>query len=276
MGRRRLIAALAISSLAVAATAAAVVVATTHPAVAATRAARTHAAPAAARTKSLAGKVILIDPGHNVNNWRHPAQINRPVFYGIPGQTKPCDTTGTSTDSGYPEARYTLAVGLHAVKILRDMGATVVMTPVNTRPWGPCITGRAALGNSIHADAAVSIHADGAPSWVHGFYVIAPSTPLPGVGLGPKRIARDVKLGAAMLKAYHVTTGMKISNLYTSGYLRSDGYGGTNLSHVPKIFIETGNMRSPGNARKLESPAFRHLAAWGIAYGIRLYLTGHM
>ena len=102
------------------------------------------------------------------------------------------------------------------------------------------------------------------------------STPLPGVGLGPKRIARDVKLGAAMLRAYHVTTGMKISNLYTSGYLRSDAYGGTNLSHVPKIFIETGNMRSPGNARKLESPAFRHLAAWGIAYGIRLYLTGHM
>jgi N-acetylmuramoyl-L-alanine amidase len=235
-------------------------------------AAATHAAP----RKSLAGKVILIDPGHNVNNWMHPAEINRPVFYGIPGATKPCDTTGTATDSGYTEARYTLAVGLHAVRILRDMGATVVMTPVNTRPWGPCITGRAALGNSLHADAAVSIHADGAPANVHGFYVIAPSTPLPGVGLGPRRIARDVKLGKAMLHAYHLVTGMKISNLYTSGFLRSDAYGGTNLSHVPKIFIETGNMRSPGNAAKLESPAFRHLAAWGIADGIRLYLTGHM
>jgi N-acetylmuramoyl-L-alanine amidase len=230
----------------------------------------------AGSVKSLAGKVILIDPGHNVRNRLHPAEINRPVPYGIPGATKPCDTTGTATASGYPEARYTLAVGLHAVKILRDMGATVVMTPVNTRPWGPCITRRAAIGNGIHADAAVSIHADGAASWVHGFYVIVPSHTLPNVGLGPRRIARDVRLGAAMLKAYHRTTGMKISNLYTSGYLRSDAYGGTNLSHVPKIFIETGNMRSPGNAAKLHSRAFRHLSAWGIAYGIRLYLTGRM
>ena len=39
--------------------------------------------------KSLAGKMILIDPGHNVRNRLHPAEINRPVFYGIPGATKP-------------------------------------------------------------------------------------------------------------------------------------------------------------------------------------------
>jgi N-acetylmuramoyl-L-alanine amidase len=234
------------------------------------------AAPAAFGTKALAGKVIHVDPGHNLTNWRYPAEINRPVPYGPPGATKPCDTTGTATDSGYPEARFTLAVGLHVVKYLRWMGATVVMTPVNTRPWGPCITGRAALGNRIHADAAVSIHADGAPSWAHGFYVIAPSTPLPNVGLGPRRIARDVKLGKAMLKAYRLVTGMKYSNLYPTGFLRSDAYGGTDLSHVPKIFIETGNMRSPGNARRLESPTFRHRIALGIAEGIRLYLTGSM
>jgi N-acetylmuramoyl-L-alanine amidase len=233
-------------------------------------------APAAHAAKALAGKVIQIDPGHNVTNWRYPAEINRPVLYGPPGATKPCDTTGTATDSGYPEARYTLAVGLHVVKYLRWMGATVVMTPVNTRPWGPCITGRAALGNRIHADAAVSIHADGAPSWAHGFYVIAPSTPLPNVGLGPRRIARDVKLGKAMLKAYGAVTGMHYSNLYPTGFLRSDAYGGTDLSHVPKIFIETGNMRSAGNAARMESRTFRHRIALGIAEGIRLYLIGRM
>src|SRR6185312_10162277 len=105
--------------------------------------------PRAASGKSLAGKVILIDPGHNIRNGLHPTQINQPVFYGIPGAPKPCDTTGTATNSGYPEARYTLAVGLHVVKILRDMGATVVMTPVNTRTWGPCITRRAAIGNQL-------------------------------------------------------------------------------------------------------------------------------
>jgi N-acetylmuramoyl-L-alanine amidase len=244
----------------------------------ATAAAGAHRASAAraAATKSLAGKVIVIDPGHNVRNRLHPTEINRPVFYGIPGATKPCDTTGTATASGFTEAKYNLEVGIHVVRILRDMGATVIMTHVNTRPWGPCITRRAALGNINHADAAVSIHADGSPASVHGFYVIAPSTPLPGVGLGPKRIIRDVHLGSAMLKAFRKITGMPVSNLYTTGFLRSDAYGGTNLSHVPKIFIETGNMPNPGDAAKLESRAFRLRAALGIAKGIRLYLTGHL
>src|SRR5581483_2732508 len=105
-----------------------------------------------AHAKSLTGKVLHVDPGHNMTNWKYPTQINRPVLYGPPGQTKPCDTTGTATASGYTEARFNLAVGLHVVKYLRWMGATVVMTPVNTRPWGPCITGRAAIGNRIHAD----------------------------------------------------------------------------------------------------------------------------
>jgi N-acetylmuramoyl-L-alanine amidase len=245
-----------------------------HPAT--TASAHRAPAPGAAAKKSLAGRVIVIDPGHNVRNRLHPTEINRPVFFGIPGETKPCDTTGTATAGGYTEAQYNLSVGIHVVRILRDMGATVVMTPVNTRPWGPCITRRAALGNIHHADAAVSIHADGSPASVHGFYVIAPSTPLPGVGLGPRRIARDVHLGAAMLKAFRKVTGMPISNLYTTGFLRSDQYAGTNLSHVPKIFIETGNMPNPGDAAKLESRAFRHRAALGIAEGIRLYLTGHL
>src|SRR5205085_11922153 len=137
-------------------------------------------------------------------------------------------------------------------------------------------TRRPAIGNRINADAAVSIHAAGAPSWVHGFYVIVPRYPLPGVGLGPRRIAHDVRLGAAMIRAYRAITRLHISNLYTSGYLRSDDYAGTNLSHVPKIFIETGNMRNPRNAARLESRSFRHRIAWGIARGIRLYLTGHI
>ena len=61
-----------------------------------------------------------------------------------------------------------------------------------------------------------------------------------------------------MLKAYHQITGMPISNLYTTGYLRSDEYAGTNLSHVPKIFIETGNMANAQDMQKL-STAFQTL-----------------
>lgn len=225
-------------------------------------------------TKPLAGKVIVIDPGHNVTNWKYPTQINRPVPYGPPGATKPCDTTGTATAAGLTEARYNLIVGVLAVDILRSRGATVIMTPVNKVPWGPCITARAALGNRNHADAAVSIHADGSPASVHGFYVIVPAYPLPNVGLTSAMIRNDNRLGAAMLRSFHNVTAMHVSNLYRTGYLRSDAYGGTDLSHVPKIFIETGNMPNALDARRMESPTFRHLAALGIANGIQLFLTG--
>jgi N-acetylmuramoyl-L-alanine amidase len=229
--------------------------------------------PATGPTLPLAGKVIVIDPGHNPRNRLHPSQINRPVQYGLgPGYTKPCDTTGTETAGGYTEAEYNLAVARMAVAILRKRGARVVMTPVPTRPWGPCITARAALGNRLHADAAVSIHADGSPASDHGFYVIVPSAPIAYSGLTQTMIRHDRELGAALLRAFHAATGMPISNQYPSGYLASDDYGGTNLSHVPRVFIETGNMPNPGDASRFESPRFRRRAALGIANGITAFV----
>jgi N-acetylmuramoyl-L-alanine amidase len=225
--------------------------------------------PATGPALPLAGKVIVIDPGHNPRNRYHPSEINRPVQYGLgPGSTKPCDTTGTETASGYTEAEYNLAVARMAVAILRKRGARVVMTPVPSRAWGPCITARAALGNRVHADAAVSIHADGAPASDHGFYVIVPSAPIAYSGLTQTMIRHDRALGAALLRAFHGATGMPVSNQYPTGYLASDSYGGTNLSHVPRVFIETGNMPNAGDAARSESSRFRRLAALGIANGI--------
>jgi N-acetylmuramoyl-L-alanine amidase len=230
--------------------------------------------PATGPTLPLAGKVIVIDPGHNPRNRFHPSEINRPVQYGLgPGSTKPCDTTGTETASGYTEARYNLTVARMAVAILRARGARVVMTPVPRRPWGPCITARAALGNRVHAAAAVSIHADGAPASAHGFYVIVPSAPIAYSGLTRRMIRHDRALGAALLRTFHAATGMPVSNQYPSGYLASDSYGGTNLSHVPRVFIETGNMPNPGDASRFESRRFRRRAALGIADGITAFVT---
>ena len=229
--------------------------------------------PATGPKLPLAGKVIVIDPGHNPRNRFHPSEINRPVQYGLgPGYTKPCDTTGTETASGYTEAEYNLAVARMAVEILRKRGARVVMTPVPSRGWGPCITARAALGNDVHADAAVSIHADGAPASDHGFYVIVPSAPIAYSGLTQAMIGHDRALGSALLRAFHAATGMPVSNQYPSGYLASDSYGGTNLSHFPRVFIETGNMPNAGDAARFESPRFRRLAALGIANGITAFV----
>ena len=69
--------------------------------------------PAAGRAGTqplpLAGRTILVDPGHNGGNATHPAAINRLVPAG--GFRKACDTTGTATNDGrLTEAAFTFDV----------------------------------------------------------------------------------------------------------------------------------------------------------------------
>ena len=188
---------------------------------------------------------------------------------------KPCDTTGTATNDGYAEASYTLDVSYRVVALLRKAGATVILTHTRSSPaWGPCITERAAIGNRSHAAAAISIHADGGPPSGRGFATIVPAAPLPAVGLTAAMIARDRRLAIAVRNAYAAATGMPVSSyLGSHGIFPSNAYAGTNLSRVPKIFIETGNMRNAGDAARLESAAFRQRAAVGIAAGIRAFVA---
>src|SRR6266478_5592816 len=124
----------------------------------------------AALALPLHGKTIVVDPGHNGGNWSHPSEINRLVDAG--GFQKACDTTGTSTNDGYSEASYNFDVATRLARILRAAGARVVLTRTNNTGWGPCINERAAIGNRAHADAAISIHADGGPAGGRGFHVI--------------------------------------------------------------------------------------------------------
>jgi N-acetylmuramoyl-L-alanine amidase len=50
--------------------------------------------------------------------------------------------------------------------------------------------------------------------------------------------------------------------------------GGLNLSTVPKVFIECGNMRNARDAASLTDPAWRQDAAEGIADGLTAFLEG--
>ena len=53
--------------------------------------------------------------------------------------------------------------------------------------------------------------------------------------------------------------------------VRSD-LGGLNLSDVPKVFVETGNMRNAADAARLRSPAYRERQAEALAAGLRAFL----
>ncbi|MDX3779489.1 N-acetylmuramoyl-L-alanine amidase [Streptomyces europaeiscabiei] len=227
-------------------------------------------APAA--TGPLKGKVVVIDPGHNPGNFQHTTEINRKVNIGT--NAKECDTTGTTTNDGYLEAEFTLDVSRRLRTLLEQEGATVKFTQDDDRPWGPCIDERARIGNEAKADAVVSIHADGSGSGNRGFHVILPGSVNEGAADTRPIVAPSRDLGERITGFFVRATGSAPSNYVGDGtgiVTRTD-LGGLNLSTVPKVFIECGNMRDSKDAAQLTSGAWRQKAARGISDGITSFL----
>jgi N-acetylmuramoyl-L-alanine amidase len=227
------------------------------------------AAPARTAERALAGRTVVIDAGHNGGNAAHPREIGRLVDAGT--LRKACDTTGTQTATGYTEAAYNLDLARRLARILRAAGAQVVLTRTNNTGWGPCITERAAVGNRASADSALSIHADGGPARGRGFHVIYP----PSIrGLTDDIAAASFRLALDVRAAYRAGTGLPYATyLGRQGLDRRSDLGGLNLSDVPKVFVETGNMRNATDAALLEDPHFRQQAARALARGLTRFLA---
>ncbi|MGE5287764.1 MAG: N-acetylmuramoyl-L-alanine amidase [Micromonosporaceae bacterium] len=223
------------------------------------------------RRRSLAGDVVVIDPGHNGGNAAHPEIINQLV--NVITERKACDTAGTETDAGYPEHAFSFDVATRLAALLRKKGAKVVLTRSTDTGVGPCVTQRAAIGNRVHADVAISIHADGGPPGGSGFEVIEPGL-VPGYT--DKIVAPSRRLGLDVRDAYHSIAGEPYSDyIGVRGLDVRTDLGGLNLSRVPKVFIECANMRNSRDAALLTSPAFRERAARALAAGITAFLQGH-
>lgn len=223
----------------------------------------------------LKGKVVVIDPGHNVTNFQHSAEINRKVDIGT--NWKECDTTGTSTNAGYPEAQFTMDVSHRLKVILEQQGVTVKLTHDGDSPsWGPCVDQRARIGNDAHADAAISIHADGAAAGDRGFHVILPGSVHAGGADTRAIVGPSATLGKGIAGDYRRATGEPFSNYIGegTGLVTRKDLGGLNLSTVPKVFIECGNMRDSNDAALLTNGAWRQKAAQGISEGIVSFLRG--
>ncbi len=222
------------------------------------------APPSAARQPQ---RVVVLDPGHNGGNAEHPEQINRKVPAGR-GVTKPCNTTGTSTNGGYPEHAFTWDLAAKIRASLAAKGVRVVLTRDSDSGIGPCVNERAAVGNKAHADAVVSLHADGANSAkAHGFHVSYPSPPLNAEQGEPSaRLAGSVR------------DAMRGDGLATSTYLGENGIyprkdlGGLNLSTRPSVLVECGNMRNTSDSATFTSGAGRQHYADAITAGILTYL----
>jgi N-acetylmuramoyl-L-alanine amidase len=224
-------------------------------------------AAAAAAPLPLAGKVVGIDPGHNGRNYTDPSYLDHQVWNGR--EQEDCDTTGTATNGGYTEALFNFQVAGYLRADLIQDGARVVITRTTNDGVGPCVNQRAAIINASHANVAVDIHADGAPSWGRGFTVLEPVAdgPNDGVIASSARLAADVR--AAML----VGTAMPVSNYDgKDGTKLRDDLAGLNLTTVPKILIEVGNMKNPADAAMLTSAAFQQQVAAVLLRAIVMFL----
>ncbi len=174
-------------------------------------------------------------------------------------ESETCDTTGTETDAGYTEAQFNFNVARYLRAGLLRAGARVVMTRTTNDGIGPCVNRRAEILNHAHANVAIDIHADGGPPWGRGFTVLEP------VADGPndKVIASSERFGNDVRREMLRGTPMPVSNYYgQDGVQFRDDLAGLNLTTVPKVLIESGNMRNAVDARILTSTAFqRRLAA---------------
>jgi N-acetylmuramoyl-L-alanine amidase len=220
--------------------------------------------------RPLQGITIALDPGHQLGNGRHPGETNALVPAG--GFSKPCNTSGTATDSGVAEASVTFALAREVERRLEALGAEVALTRTTNSAgrWGPCVDARGRFGREVGARATISLHADGGPDEGSGFHVIAPEWREPwtsDIAVPSLRLAeslRDSLSAHGVPRADYVAGG--------TGLNVRDDLGTLNMSDVPVAMIEIGNMRNSGDAQRMTSTGGRARYAAAVVDGIRSFL----
>jgi N-acetylmuramoyl-L-alanine amidase len=131
---------------------------------------------------------------------------------------------------------------------------------------------RAQILNRAHANVSIDIHADYGPPAGRGFTVLDPVADGPNnkVISASARFGRDVH--AMMLR----DTAMRVSDYYgRNGYISRDDLAGLNLTTMPKVLVETGNMHNAADAALLVRPAVQRGIAAALAAAISRFLAGH-
>ena len=227
-------------------------------------------APAAPANRPLAGLVIALDPGHQLGN-ANPAfarQMGQTRFNGV--VTRGCNTTGTATSAGYPEATFTWNVATRLKHRLERQGAAVHLTRTSNAydQWGPCVWSRGRFGAKVGADLLVSIHADGAPASGRGFFIVTPAR-VPG--WTDDIAAPSARMGARMRDAL-VAAGATTSTYISGGLTTWDYLSTLNFADVPALLIELGNMRNPDEGRAMATAEGQARYARWLVAGIRAAL----
>ena len=215
----------------------------------------------------LTGIRIAIDPGHNGGNFDAPGVINELVDAG--GFTKPCNTTGAVAADGYRESTFNLEVALILRARLIQLGAEVEMTRVDDLGVGPCVDARGRFGGEVDADLLLSIHADGAPASARGFHVIRPAS---ARAIDPSIVEPSRELAEAVRDAMIEFDFTPADYVGDAGLVVRDDLGTLNLSTVPAVLLEAGNLGNPAEAAELRDPMVQRVLAEALATAVARHL----
>lgn len=190
---------------------------------------------------SLAGKVIMLDPGHG----------------GLA-------MTGTAlADNSAREADVTLSIALKAYKMLTDQGAVVLMT--RTADTALDLDARCDILSEYDPDIFVSIHCDGTDdismSGTHTFYFRPYSQPLASaINTSLVSVYRNYIYSPTDTNYPAVDRGIKYYPFYV-----------TRMNQCPAVLVETGFMTNPVEGSILANDNCQYWIAEGIVGGIINY-----
>ena len=202
--------------------------------------------------------VVVIDPGHQLrgDNNKEP---NGPGSTTMKARVT-SGTTGVAT--GVAEYILNLDISLKLKAELENRGYVVHMTR-STHDVNISNKERAEYANSVNADIAVRIHANGAGPSVRGAETLAPSASNPYVSHLSKA---SISLSRCVLNAYCAATGFS-----NRGVKTNDTMTGINWSSVPVTIIELGFMSNATEDRAMQDATMQNNMVQGIANGIDAY-----
>lgn len=192
---------------------------------------------------TLAGKVVMIDPGHG-------------GLY----------MTGTAVaDNSVAEETVTLSIANKVKQLLEAKGATVVMTRTMDTPL--TLSQRAELFGEQNPDIFITIHCDGSEnrndSGTHTFYFRSYSKPLAqAIHDNLVQNYRSYIYSPGATNYAYVNRGTKFYPFYV-----------TRLDNCPSVLIETGFMSNAIEGQILTDDNGQYWIADGIAKGIEQYFA---
>lgn len=203
-------------------------------------------------------RVVVIDPGHQLrgDNTKEP---NGPGSSTMKARV----TSGTSgVATGVAEYILNLDISLKLKTELENRGYVVHMTR-STHDVNISNKERAEYANSVNADIAVRIHANGAGPSVRGAETLAPSANNPYVS---HLSNASISLSRHVINAYCAATGF-----INRGVKTNDTMTGINWSSVPVTILELGFMSNASEDRAMQDSIMQNNMVQGIANGIDAY-----